>query len=117
MLELAQYIEFEKGDILRIIQAEQGLRIIIDEKNYQKIKQICKDEIQKEEHGLAEINMSFSLEAAQTTGILSVLTASIAAHGITIVEVMSCAPELILIVRNSDLIEVLKILTMLKTSY
>jgi len=108
-------INFEKGDVLRIIQAEQGIRVIFDEYNLPLYHSLFpKKETITERKKLAEVNLLFTAEAEKTPGIISTISSSLNVGGISITEIMSSAPELILIVSNDDVIPVLKILEGLK---
>lgn len=111
-------IDFEKGDIFRIIQAEQGIRVIIDEKNLNNFFEFfSKKEFLSIDKNLAEINIQFCPEAAHIKGIVSVISSSLVAGDVNIVEIMSSAPELIILVANNDLIKVLNTLNNLKEIY
>jgi len=116
--KVANHIDLEKGDILRIIQAEQGIRFIIDEKNLKTFFEIfSKKEIQSVDKNLAEVIIQFFPEAEKTPGIISIVSSSLTAGNISIHEIMSSAPELIILVKNGDLIKTLNILNNLKKIY
>jgi aspartokinase len=111
-------IDFEKGDILRIIQAEQGIRIIIDEKNAKSFNEIfSKKDVISVNKSLAEVNIQFPTDTTKTLGIISTISSSLTSENISIYEIMSSAPELILLVKNNDLIKTLATLNNLKMRY
>jgi len=115
---LNSQIDFEKGDILRIIQAEQGVRVFIDEKNLKSFMEIfSKKEIHSMDKNLAEIIIQFFPGAEKTLGIISVVSSSLTAGNISIHEIMSSAPELIILVKNEDIVKTLNILNSLKRIY
>ena len=66
---------------------------------------------------LAEVNIQFTEEASKNRGIISIITSALNAADVNIVEIMSAAPELILIVSNNDLINVLNTLNNIKNLY
>ena len=101
-------IDMEKGEVLRVIQAEQSITIILDDKNLSKFFGIfSKSDPLSLDRNLVEINLQFSEDAQNTQGIVSLVASSFNAEGINIVEIMSSAPELLLILKKSDLLKAL----------
>ncbi|MBI2135248.1 ACT domain-containing protein [Candidatus Woesearchaeota archaeon] len=118
IIELNKHIDFEKGEILRIIQAEQGIRVIIEDKNFKHLSDIFnKKDIVSINRNLTEINIQFSLHAAKTPGIIALISSSLNSENINIVEIMSSAPELIILLDQKDLIKALSTLENLKNIY
>lgn len=111
-------IDFEKGDVFRIIQAGQGIRVIIDEDNLGEfLKAFSRKDTLSLEKGLAEVLIQFFPGAVRTPGIISVVSSALNAGDISIHEIMSSAPELIILVKNEDLVKALNILNGLKGLY
>ena len=103
-------IDVEKGEIIRIIQAEQSITIIIDDKNLDKFNDIFnKKDIISLDKNLVEVNLQFTEEAQNIKGIVALVTSSLNAEGINIVEIMSSAPELLIMVNKEDLIKMLNV--------
>ncbi len=107
-------IDIEKGDVLRIIQAEQGIRVIIDEKNLDLFYNIFNKKYLSLEKDLSEINIQFAKEAANVKGIVSLITSSLNTENINLVEIMSSAPELLLFIKNKDILKALQIINSIK---
>ncbi|MBI3027037.1 hypothetical protein HYY70_02900 [Candidatus Woesearchaeota archaeon] len=108
--KLNSIVDIEKGEIIRVIQAEQSITIIIDYKNLDKFYNIFdKSHCISVDKKLVEINLQFTEEAQNVRGIIALVTSSLNAEGINIVEVMSCAPELLIIVKKEDLLKVLSV--------
>ena len=62
-------VDIEKGEVIRLIQSEEGIRIIIDEKNLDKFfNYFSKNDCISIEKNLTEINLHFSPEASKTKG-------------------------------------------------
>lgn len=103
-------IDIEKGEIMRIIQAEQSITIIFDDKNLDKFYDIFKKNdcisVDKE---LVEVNLHFTQDSQNIRGIVALVTSSLNAEGINIVEIMSSAPELLIIVKKEGLIKMLNV--------
>ena len=108
-------VDIEKGEVIRIIQAEEAIRIILDEKNLDKFFNfVSKDYLLSIEKNLIEINLHFTIEAAKTKGIISLITSSLNSEDINIVEIISCAPELLLFIKKDDLIKALNVINHLE---
>ncbi|MEK6949417.1 MAG: hypothetical protein AABX34_04295 [Nanoarchaeota archaeon] len=109
--QLNSIIGIEKGEIIRVIQAEQSITMIIDDKNLDKFNEIFSKEgyisITK---NLVEVNLQFSEEAQDIKGIVSIVSSSLNAEGINIVEIMSSAPELLIMIKKEDLVKVFNVL-------
>ncbi|MBI2652365.1 hypothetical protein HYX00_02765 [Candidatus Woesearchaeota archaeon] len=111
-------VDIEKGEVIRIIQAEESIRIILDEKNLDKFfDHISKGDCTSIEKDLTEINLHFTIEAAKTKGIISLISSSLNAEDINIVEIISCAPELLIFVKKEDLLKSLNAVNNLERIY
>lgn len=109
--ELFDIIEYIKGDVLRIAQANESIKVLIDTKNLEKVVTLFpKDKIINIERNLAEINMHFPKLMQKTPGILSVIGTELAINGINIVEAITCPPEMLLFIEEEDLLKTYNIL-------
>ena len=109
--ELFNVIEYIRGDVLRVIQANESVRLVVDERNLENIVEIFpREKIIKIEKNVGEINMNMHPKMRTTHGILAMISNELAANGINIVEVMSCFPELLFFVHEDDLVESYQIL-------
>lgn len=110
-------VDIEKGEILRFIQAEQSITIIIDDKNLGRFYSIfSKSDCISVDKKLVEVNLQFTEDAQNIKGIVALVASSLNTEGINIVEIMSSAPELLIIVRKEDLLKVLNVVDSLQTS-
>ena len=109
--QLNSMIGIEKGEIIRVTQAEQSITLIIDDKNLDKFNNIFNKEVYiSMTKNLVEVNLQFTEEAQNIKGIVSIVSSSLNAEGINIVEIMSSAPELLLMVKKEDLVKVFNVL-------
>lgn len=109
--KLPQLIEFNKGEILRIIVGVQSLKVIGDEKNLEKINDIfSRNNIEYLETNLSEITLTFPKKAKEKTGIVSEVTTELTLNNINLTEIMSSAPELILVIDEKDSIKAYDVL-------
>jgi aspartokinase len=104
--KLFDIIKYIQGDVLRIMQANESIRLLIDEKNLEKVTKIFPEnkilEIVKD---LAEIDIYIHPEMQNTPGILAVIANELTINEINIVEVMTCPPEMLFIVKGEDLLK------------
>jgi len=96
-------IRYIRGDVLRIMQANESIRLLIDEKNLAKVQNLFpKHTILATETHLAEITITIHPEMQKTPGILSLLATELSLNGINIVEVMTCPPEMLFIISHHE---------------
>ena len=103
--KLFDIIKYIQGDILRIMQANESIRLLIDEKNLENVKKIFpKDKVISTEKNLAEIDIYIHPDMQATPGILAVIANELAINAINIIEVMTCPQEMLFIVKGEDLL-------------
>ena len=109
--KLFELINYVQGDMLRVAQANKSIRLLLDEKYFEKVKEIFpKEKILAEEKGLGEINIFIHPEMQNTPGILAVMANELSISGINIIEFMTCPPEMICVVKKEDLIRAYNVL-------
>lgn len=109
--KLFEKINYNKGEVLRIIQAEESIKIVIDEKNLEVITKILpKSKIIIIEKEMAEINLNLDDKAVNTPGIISVIFSELMINNINIMETMSCVPEMMLFVKEKELLKAYSVL-------
>ena len=109
--ELFEIIDYARGEILRVIQATESIKLLADEKNLEKVTEVFpKEKILKIDKNIAEINMHMNPRGAATRGILAVITNELAINGISIFEIMSCLPEMLLFVKEEDILKSYQVL-------
>jgi len=97
-------IDYASGDVLRISQADGCMKILVDIKNLSKIEKLFSDKkIINIDQELAEINIHFTSEAAKRAGIIGIIANELAINGVNVLEIISCAPEILLFVHEKDL--------------
>jgi hypothetical protein len=106
--DLYSIINHEKGELLRIVHADIHVIIIINKVNLEKIKKIIpKNKIVKIEE-VAEINIRFpylTYDNEPGPGLFSMITNVIAINHISIKEVITCIPEMLIYISQKDLIK------------
>ncbi|OKY77260.1 MAG: ACT domain containing protein [Candidatus Methanohalarchaeum thermophilum] len=113
--KLPQLIDFSRGETLRIIVGVQSIKVIGDERNLKKINKKFKNEnILNQKTNLSEITLTFPKDADERTGIVSRVTNELTLNDINLAEIMSSAPELIIVIKEKDSIKAYKSLTQMK---
>ncbi len=111
-------VDIEKGEIIRIIQSEESIRIILDEKNLDKFfSNFSKSDCISIGKDLVEINLHFTSDASKIKGIISLISSSLNAEDINIVEIMSSAPELLVFIKKQDLLKALNVINNLELMF
>lgn len=103
-------IDFSKGEVLRIIQGGISIKLIVDEHNLKKVLEIIPEQIIiNTMKGLAELDVVFSEESVKTPGLVSVVVNELSSNGINMEEVLTCVPELIILINENDFLKTMKI--------
>ena len=104
--KLFNVIHYARGEALRVIQAEETVKVIVDEKNVSKVADIFTgSKVSKIEHNLAELNMKLAPVSAKVPGVLAMLDTELANNNINIVETISCVPEVLWFIDQKDLLK------------
>jgi hypothetical protein len=104
--KLFSIIQFNRGDVLRIIQADEAIKILVNEKNLEKVKDLLpKKKIIKIDRNLAELNIHLHPEAVKTPGIIAIISNELALNNINVMEFMSCVPEMLWFVKEKDILK------------
>ena len=104
-------INYEKGDLLLVMQGEQTLKLLINQKNLERIlAAFPKRSVREVKKDLAQINVQLSEEAVRTPGIISTISTELMLHGINLEEMMSCVPEMLFFVRQKDVVRAYEVL-------
>lgn len=102
--KLFPMIHYNLGDVLRIIQGDGSIKIIVNEKNVEKVKNLFSEKhILNIERNLGEISVHMHPEGKYIPGILAYSSNELAINGINILESLSCFPEWIWFVDEKDL--------------
>ena len=113
--KLNSIVDIEKGEIIIAIQSEQSITIIIDEKNLDKFANVSnKSDFISIDKKLVAVNLQFAEDARSAKNIIAVVSSSFSAEGISIVEIMSSAPELIIIIKKEDTVKALNVIEKLQ---
>jgi predicted regulator of amino acid metabolism with ACT domain len=108
--QVASKIDFARGEVFRMVAGVQAIRLIMDEKNLNLVERLPRDKVIKVTRGLAEIIIALPPEAERTPGVVSGITTELALQGINMIEIMSCVPEIVIVVEEADAVRSFEVL-------
>ena len=104
-------IEISRGDVMRLSEGKGSLKILVDEKNLQKIADVFpKDKIIGVTRNLSELIIHFGPGSSEAVGVLATIMNELAVNNIKIVEVIGCLPEFMLFFESKDILKAHEIL-------
>jgi len=115
--DLFAMIQYIRGDVLRISQANESIKLVFDMKNLTSVLALFpKSKIIHVECDVAEIDMHLHPKMQSTPGILAITATELAMNGINIVESVNCPPEMLMYVKEEDLLKAYNVLYQLCSS-
>jgi len=104
-------MDFQGHDIIRILEGSQALTIVIDQKNFEKIKSTFPKDLILEENkkvGMIEINYTRILK--KTPGVFSIIYNELAENDISIIDALISSNEHILIIEEEKLLKAFELI-------
>ena len=109
--KLFSIINYNRGDILRIIQGDGFIEILIDSKNFGAVNNLInEDKIINSNRNLAEISLHLTEELSVTPGIIATISNELVFYKINVVEILACYIEYSWFVKQEDLLTAYKII-------
>jgi aspartokinase len=103
--QLFNIINYSKGDILRLIQGDGFIEILVDTKNINSIKRLFQEnKIIEMNNDLAEISIHLTQELSKTPGIIAIISNELALNKINVVEILACYLEYTWFIKQEDII-------------
>ena len=103
---LFSVISYGRGEVIRIIQADESIKVIVDEKNVAKVTgMVKKSSLLKVTKNVGELNMRLTRFSAKVPGVLAILDTELANNNISIMETCSCVPEVLWFFEQKDLLK------------
>jgi len=99
-------MDFQGHDVVRVLEGSQALTIVIDQKNFEKIKsQFSRDLILEENKKIGMIEISYPRVLKKTPGVFSIIYNELAENGISIIDALISSNEHILLVEEDKLLK------------
>ncbi len=109
LIKLHDKIDFSRGEVLRILEVSQFLKIIIDYSNFRFIEEFFpKSDIVAIDKKLGEISLIYEESVIDTPGVFAALSSELALNGISIRDGVICGSEHIFIINDDDLMKALQ---------
>ena len=109
--KLFSVIQYNHDDVLRIVQTDESIKVLIDEKNLENVKKLFpENKIIRIDRNLAEINIHQHPDAKYAPGIIAIMSNELAINNVNILEVMNYISELIWFVKEEDVLKAYNIL-------
>ena len=104
-------IELARGDVMRLSEGKESIKLLVDEKNRQKIVDIFPSgKIVGVKKNLSEINIHFGPGSGESVGVLATIMNELAVNDIKIIESIGCLPEFMIFVDTKDILKAHEIL-------
>ncbi len=98
-----ELVNFSAGEILRIFELETYIKLIFDEKNYDKIlNKINAKNILNRSKDLCEINLIYPEIVTKIPGVFALISQELANNEISIIDSMICHSEHLIILDKKD---------------
>jgi hypothetical protein len=108
IVKLYSKIDFSKGEVLRILEVNQYIKMIIDIDNFSNVESLfLKEDIVSISKNLGEISIIYNDTVASTPGVFAALSSEFALSNISLVDGVICGNEHIFIVNEDDLMKAL----------
>ncbi|MBT3465086.1 hypothetical protein HN451_08900 [archaeon] len=109
IIKLYNKIDFTRGEVLRILEVNQFMKIIIDRTNMKYVHELFpKNDIISTEQKLGEISLIYDEEVEKIPGVFAALTSELGLSSISIRDGVICGSEHIFIIKKDDLMKALE---------
>jgi len=99
-------IELNRGDVMRLSEGKESIKLLVDEKNIEKILEIFpKEKIIKVTKDLSELSITFGPGSSEAVGVLATILNAFAVNDIRIVETIGCLPEFMIFFDTKDILK------------
>jgi hypothetical protein len=99
-------INYEKGDVLRILEGAKLFKIIFDKKSLKKMTDAFKkSDIIDSDNDLSMLELVYPKWLEKTPGVFSTVSNELAQNNISIIDALICANEHIIIVDGKDVLK------------
>ncbi|MEK6981328.1 MAG: hypothetical protein AABX38_00220 [Candidatus Micrarchaeota archaeon] len=109
--EIFNSVKYEKGEMIRFVQGEESIRVMIDESKIEEFLDIVsKEYIIDVKKNIAEINLHLPPVIVKTRGVGLVILNELFRNNVLIYELMTCVPEFLIFVEDAELLKAYEVL-------
>lgn len=96
-------VNYGRGDSFRVVAGVERVKVVIDEKNLNKLLSVLpKKNVKEVVRNLAEIIVSTTEELERTPGVVAAIATELAMNDINNIELMTCNPQIVVVVEERD---------------
>lgn len=107
--------DYDKGDTLKIVIGTLSIKLFIDQKKENKLKDIFKEfKVKHRFANISELSLQFQDKAIDAKGILSTITTELALNDVVITEFLTATPELLIYLDEEDVLKAYEIIKRLQ---
>jgi len=109
--------EYDRGDTLKLVVGTASIKLFVNEGKEPVLRPLlARYKVRRRLDHLSEIGMMFPDAAAETKGVLAVLTRELALNDVVLAELLTASPELLLYVRDEYVAKAYEIVRRLQGS-
>ena len=109
--EILPKVDFESGEILRIIEGAKLFKIIIDKKSFDKMSSnFRKSDMIGYNKGIGMVELVYPETLAKTPGVFASISTELGSNNISIIDALIISNEHIIVVDEKDLLKAFEIL-------
>ena len=111
------HIDYDQGDTLKVVVGSSSIKLFIDKQKEAELKDIIsKFKLKRRFDKISELSLIFGEEPIDSKGILSLITQELLIHDIVVVEMLTSSPELILYLKEDDVLKAYDVIKELRKS-
>ncbi len=104
-------VDYESGEVLRILEGAKLFKIIIDKKSFEKIYSVFgKKNIIEHEKDIGMIELTYPEILTEIPGVFSAISTELGSNDISIIDALIISNEHIIVVKEKDLLKAFEIL-------
>ncbi len=109
--QIFERIELINHRILRVVHAQKAIKIFLDQAFLDQVVSLFqKKYIKSIKKNMAEVIIEVDENSWETPGVLSFMTSELFLNNINIYEIHTCIPEIVFIIKESDLMKAYEVL-------
>lgn len=99
--KLIAQISYDRGETFKVVVGTSSVKLLLDEEREAAVRSLFgRFRTRRRTDGISEISMQFPEAAIETPGILAVIARELVLHDITIAELLTASPELLIYLRD-----------------
>ncbi|MEK6889705.1 MAG: hypothetical protein AABX35_00800 [Nanoarchaeota archaeon] len=111
------HIDYDQGDTLKVVVGSSSIKLFIDKQKESELKDIIsRFKLKRRFDKISELSLIFGEEPIDSKGILSLITQELLIHDIVVVEMLTSSPELILYLKEDDVLKAYDVIKELRKS-